>query len=256
MEDKLIEDPRHAERPLPYAPVGEPAAEQAAPREPARPCAEDPEPLGPGRAGRTGPVAPLLALIAAAAAVLALSLAVLAGSGPNDGPEQADPPVRQLRALPAAEEGAQPEPGQAGPTVPQPCAPSPAAEEGAQPEHAHSWEPDGETVSHAARTREIVHDAVWEPRTALHTVCNTCLEPADGATDEHEALTGHASFTTRVPITSDVKTSEEWVETVVEEEAYDEYVQTGWRCAVCGERRGMQGDAPSDLGPGGEEAAR
>ena len=110
--------------------------------------------------------------------------------------------------------------------------------EPAKEEHTeHVWIPVYETVKHAAVTHTVEHPIEYGTETTYHTVCNTCSEIVDGATSEHQAKTGHSAWSTNVPITNEIITSNAWSEAVTDTPEYEELVQTGEKCSLCGETR-------------------
>lgn len=107
----------------------------------------------------------------------------------------------------------------------------------AEEAHVHNWGPNYVLKHVDAVTHTVDHSAVWESQTSYHTVCNTCMQVIDGQAAQHIAQTGHQGYSTNVPITGDVKVSDAWTETVVDEEAHDELVVDGEICSECGATR-------------------
>ena len=97
----------------------------------------------------------------------------------------------------------------------------------------HIWTPVIKTIEHPERSHQVSHDAVYETREALHTVCNECGKTIDGRAQNHLEKTGHAGFTTSVPLSERTLLKEAWVETVVDEAAWTEEVTEGYTCAIC-----------------------
>ncbi len=107
----------------------------------------------------------------------------------------------------------------------------------------HAWHDDLELVHHDALTREVAHGPETREEEALHTVCNICGETIDGATELHARTTGHAAYTTDVPLTETVIVAGAWTETVEDAPAYDELVATSQTCALCGRTKALPADA-------------
>lgn len=101
-------------------------------------------------------------------------------------------------------------------------------------QHAHDWVAQYGTVHHDAETHNVHHDAKYEDQTVYHVVCNTCGKIIDDKAVDHIEKTGHAGYTKDVPRAEKVLVSEAYVETVVDKEAYDETVLSGYLCADCG----------------------
>lgn len=109
--------------------------------------------------------------------------------------------------------------------------------------HQHAWQEVTETVHHEAITHEVEHPALYEEVPANHTICNVCTEIIDGMTSEHAQATGHASYTTRVPIYQKVLVKEAWTETIVDEDAFDEETIVDEACTICSIRKSDLGNA-------------
>lgn len=104
-------------------------------------------------------------------------------------------------------------------------------------DHDHDWETNMVTVEAPLLTKQVEHAAEYEDKQVLHTVCNTCHKTIDGTTADHTKETGHASFTTNVPVTEKVKVKDAWTETVTVQEYQSKTVQNGEKCRICGELR-------------------
>ncbi len=104
-------------------------------------------------------------------------------------------------------------------------------------DHDHDWETNMVTVEAPLLTKNIEHAAEYEDKQVLHTVCNTCHKTIDGSTAEHTKETGHASFTTNVPVVEKVKVKDAWTETVTVQEYQSKTVQNGEKCRICGQLR-------------------
>lgn len=101
----------------------------------------------------------------------------------------------------------------------------------------HAWVARLETIRHPQETHEVKHPAIYEESLVGHTVCNECGAVIDGMAQGHLKESGHRGYTTQVPVVESTLVSDEWTETVVDKDAWDETVQTGAECAVCGEKR-------------------
>ena len=67
-------------------------------------------------------------------------------------------------------------------------------------EHVHTWVPYTTTVHHNAVTTEVQHQPIYDSQTTYHTVCNECEAIIDGNAQAHITDTGHAGYSTNVPI--------------------------------------------------------
>lgn len=172
---------------------------------------------------RYGAVAAAIALACAAMAVAAMAAAWAAASSaaPRAPAEQNPPP--QPAASAWAEDNAPETPAAAG------C--------------EHEWQVMQEIVEVPAKTHEVRHEAVLGTRLEEHTVCNECFAVIDGATERHAAETGHAGYSTNVPVEVEYVEREAWAETVVDEPARQE-LAPGDRavCALCGDEKVVRGE--------------
>lgn len=100
--------------------------------------------------------------------------------------------------------------------------------------HEHDWAIRYETVHHEAQTHEEVVQPVYETATTYHSVCNSCSEIVDGHAQQHVDETGHGGYSTNVPVTESRLVSEGRVDVVEDSPAYDELVETGRACTICG----------------------
>ena len=105
-------------------------------------------------------------------------------------------------------------------------------------ECAHAWVPITRTIEHPAATHQAKHDALYETTTALHTVCNKCHKVIDGHAQEHLEKTGHAGFSTSVPVDEKVLIEKAWTETVIDQAAWTETVIDGYICSACDAKSG------------------
>lgn len=103
-------------------------------------------------------------------------------------------------------------------------------------EHVHTWVPYTTTIHHNAVTTEVQHQPIYDLQTTYHTVCNECEAVIDGTALAHIADTGHAGYSTNVPITAEALRQAGYTETVVLEDAWDETVTDGAICSSCGEK--------------------
>lgn len=103
--------------------------------------------------------------------------------------------------------------------------------------HVHDWVSQYETVSHDAVTHEEVIQPVYEHVIAHHSVCNDCQEIIDGHAQEHIDATGHSGYSTNVPVEETELVSEGRIDTITDSPAYEELVETGRACAICGMRQ-------------------
>ncbi len=71
-------------------------------------------------------------------------------------------------------------------------------------DHAHQWVEGVETVHHDAETEQVEVPATYKSVIEDETVCNTCQAVVTGKASEHQAQTGHSSFTTNVPVEKQV----------------------------------------------------
>ena len=105
-------------------------------------------------------------------------------------------------------------------------------------DHAHQWVEGVETVHHDAETEQVEVPATYKSVIEDETVCNTCQAMVTGKASEHQAQTGHSSFTTNVPVEKQVVDQEAHTEDRVVKEAWDEEVPSGvWTCSTCGATR-------------------
>ena len=133
-------------------------------------------------------------------------------------------------------------------------------EEHQESAHTHDWVEQTKTVHHdetghyedvQSGTRTVVDEEAWdEPVYETKAVCNACGYEADSTSEINDHLDTHydpelgysdASYSTkRVQVDTihhSAKTHEEPVyeqEWVVDSEAWDEEVVTGYRCRTCG----------------------
>ena len=98
----------------------------------------------------------------------------------------------------------------------------------------HQWRTLGLYEQTEAATHEEEVPAVVETVEEPHTVCNTCYAVVDGATAEHTAATGHAGFTTDVPVPVEVVVQEAGVREVVDEPAEQRFTPILEWCPACG----------------------
>lgn len=111
-----------------------------------------------------------------------------------------------------------------------------------KPSHSHNWQPVTKTVHHAEvghYETKTVQNAYDEPVYESHQVCKVCKqdfgkgqEACDKAI-EHSVDTGHSYESKPVQVGTkhhDAITQQVWV---VDKQAYDETVTTGYRCS-CG----------------------
>lgn len=117
-----------------------------------------------------------------------------------------------------------------------------AAEQGqpadaAQAACEHEWRTLGllEQTDAVVRTEEIPE--VTEVVDVPHTVCNTCFAIVDGETEAHTEQTGHAGFSTDVPIPTTVVTQEASTEEIIEQPAEQRFTPVLDWCPICGETR-------------------
>lgn len=103
--------------------------------------------------------------------------------------------------------------------------------------HAHTFVKEYGTVHHDAVTRTVHHDAEYRTVTNMHTVCNDCGQVIDGRAAEHIADTGHAGYSTNVPVKEQELVRAAWDETVVDKAAWDEQVVVSEACSGCGVSR-------------------
>ncbi len=108
-------------------------------------------------------------------------------------------------------------------------------EDAAQAACAHEWRTLGlfeekEAVTHTEEVPEIT-EVIDVP----HTICNTCYAIVDGETEAHTAATGHAGFSTDVPIATTVVTQEAYTEEVVDEPAEQRFTPVLEWCPICGD---------------------
>ena len=103
--------------------------------------------------------------------------------------------------------------------------------------HEHIWDSDYELVHHEAVYEQQWHEPQYKKETTYHTVCNTCQKVIDNHAAEHISETGHAGYTTNVPIENEVVVAEGYYESVLVEEAYDELVELPETCIVCGSEK-------------------
>lgn len=101
-------------------------------------------------------------------------------------------------------------------------------------EHVHTWVPSAATTHHNAVTKDIHHEPIYETSTTYHTVCNQCEKIIDGAAQSHIVDTGHAGYSTNVPIVEEVLKTAGYTEVVVVEDAWDETATDGVICTSCG----------------------
>lgn len=108
------------------------------------------------------------------------------------------------------------------------------AQQAAEPQHVHDWTITYTTVHHDAVTHTETVAPTYGSRTSYHTVCNECQQVIDGKADEHIRETGHAGYSTNVPITDEVVVSEGYTREVTDTPAYDETVPDKMVCTTCG----------------------
>lgn len=115
-----------------------------------------------------------------------------------------------------------------------------AAEQAAHPEEAayaacdHQWRTLGlfEATDEVTHTEEVPE--VTEVVDIPHTLCNTCFAIVDGQTVEHTAATGHADFSTDVPVPTTIVTQEGYSTEVVDEPATQRFTPVLEWCPICG----------------------
>ena len=115
-----------------------------------------------------------------------------------------------------------------------------AAEEAAHPEEAayaacdHQWRTLGlfEATDEVTHTEEVPE--VTEVVDIPHTLCNTCFAIVDGQTVEHTAATGHADFSTDVPVPTTIVTQEGYSTEVVDAPATQRFTPVLEWCPICG----------------------
>lgn len=100
---------------------------------------------------------------------------------------------------------------------------------------AHEWEEVKTTIHHDAVTHDVNHDAEYQTVTRYHTVCNVCSEQIDNKIIEHKEQTGHYSWSTNVPFQEQELVNDAYVQTVTDQEAYDEQMVLGRKCKKCGQ---------------------
>ena len=100
--------------------------------------------------------------------------------------------------------------------------------------HTHDWTNVYKNVHKEAETHTVEHPATYAQMTTYETVCDTCNMVISGQADSHIQATGHAGYTTNVPITGTVMSAQGWTETVVDVPATDEQVLEAQVCAGCG----------------------
>ena len=100
---------------------------------------------------------------------------------------------------------------------------------------SHSWVPITTTIKHPRISHEVIHDAEYETKTELHTICNECSQIIDGVAQDHIDETDHSGFTTSIPIHEKILLKDAWVENVVDEEAWVETLTEGYVCSSCNE---------------------
>lgn len=131
-----------------------------------------------------------------------------------------------------------------------------AAEVASHPEDAayaacdHQWRTLGlfeatEQVSHTEEVPEVT-EVVDVP----HTICNTCYAIVDGQTAEHTAATGHADFSTDVPVPTTVVTQEAYTQEVVDEPATQRFTPVLEWCPICGATQAAAAEGGSDYEEG------
>lgn len=106
--------------------------------------------------------------------------------------------------------------------------------------HVHDWSAVYALRDVPAVTHVEHHDAVYGTETSYETVCNVCDAVVTGATREHTEETGHAAFTTDVPVENEIVEQEAYDETVVDSPATVQLVHTSDRCFSCGEVRDVE----------------
>ncbi len=99
---------------------------------------------------------------------------------------------------------------------------------------AHEWLPAYDTIAHPAETHTVEHAAQYATKASFHTMCNECGALIDGIAAEHLKASGHAGFTTDVPLDETIQIAPVWTETVIDKDASTESVQTAWKCSQCG----------------------
>ena len=102
-------------------------------------------------------------------------------------------------------------------------------------DHEHAWTPVYKTVHHDAVTGEVLHPAEYDYVTAYHTICTECGSQIDNQVQAHKEETGHIGHNTNVPVTEKRLMQDEWLETVVLEEAWTEEVLDHSVCKGCGD---------------------
>lgn len=115
-----------------------------------------------------------------------------------------------------------------------------AAEQAAHPEEAayaacdHQWRTLGlfEATDEVTHTEEVPE--VTEVVDIPHTLCNTCFAIVDGQTVEHTAATGHADFSTDVPVPTTIVTQEGYSTEVVDAPATQRFTPVLEWCPICG----------------------
>lgn len=163
----------------------------------------------------------------ACAVVAAVLGAAIATAALLPASQEADRRAGELeQQLAAAEQGqrqASAEQGQAGDVAQAAC--------------EHEWRTLGlfEQTDAVVRTEEIPE--VTEVVDVPHTVCNTCFAIVDGETEAHTEQTGHAGFSTDVPIPTTVVTREASTEEVVEQPAEQRFTPVLDWCPICGQTR-------------------
>lgn len=98
----------------------------------------------------------------------------------------------------------------------------------------HAWEEVATTIHHEAVTHNEEHPAEYKTVAVYHTICNVCGEKIDDDIMGHKQKTGHYSWSTNVPCEEQQLIKEAYTQTITDQDAYDEKVIQGRKCAKCG----------------------